>query len=157
MVTKQEKSSFSPTSYPAAGFAPGKSKNLLVLMGSLRGTGLFFDVGSHSHEVQNEKQASALTTWRSLLPTHPVEARIHLRTKLWSQAEVWLYSLCLSRSHLTIWPQMVWRQEVSFNLMPRRFLAVSNTERLGSLYPQAKEPTVSFRIDGMAILFMFCI
>lgn len=53
-------------------------------MGSPRGTGLFLDMGSHSHEIQNEKQASTLTMWRSTLPTHPIEARTHLRTKLWS-------------------------------------------------------------------------
>lgn len=162
MVARQEESLLFPTLYPATGFAPGKSKHLLVLMGSLKGAGFSLDRGSHWLQIQNEKQTSALTMQSGPLPTHLLEVRIHLRTKLWSLARTSMSLVCVllqeSLCHLlpSFWPQTVWRQEALFNPTPRQLLVVSNTttERLGNLHPRAKEPTVSFHTHRGYVIYI---
>lgn len=96
------------------------------------------------------------------LPMHILEVRVHPRTKMWFLASTiksllsvfLLQELCLA-SCPPFWPQTVWTQDTSFDLMPWWFLVISSTttERLGSLHPQDWEPTIPLHTHSGCVMY----
>lgn len=160
-MTRQGKSLFFPTLYPAARLALEKV-NILWAYGISQRSWLFLGWGkSFISEAKREANFS-LGMQSHPLPTHVSEVRIHLRTCFWcwsfasTRMSLLSYrSLCVASCPL-YWPQTVWTQDASFDLMPWSFLVTSGdiSLHLENLHPQDWEPTIPLHTHGGCVVYI---